>query len=142
MPLFYTGDVCILSISYSEFRIVSLRSGFCFTSVLVSVMLNASILLLQFSPPFPISKPFHGNSVLKVCLRSGLPCSPPGDFPDPGIELPLVSPAMAVRLFTTRTTLEVPLLTKALANLQVSLPHLDDGALEPSCACCSGSLHS
>ena len=133
VPLFYTGDVCILFISYSEFCIVSLRSGFCFTSVLVSIMLNASILLLQFSPPFRIPKPFHGNSVLKVCLRSGLPCPPPGDFPDPGIEpTSLVSPATAVRLFTTRTTLEVPSLTKALANLQVCLPHLDDGALEPS----------
>ena len=143
MPSFYTGDVCILLISYSELRIVYLRSGFCFTSVLVSVMLNTNILLLQFSPPFPIPKPFHGNSVLQVCLRSGLPCPPPGDFPDPGIEpTSLVFPAMAVGFFTTRTTFEVPLLTKALENLQVSLPHLDDGALKPSWACYSDSLNS
>ena len=30
---------------------------------------------------------------------SGLPCSPPGDLPDPGIEP--VSPALAGRFFTT-----------------------------------------
>ena len=36
---------------------------------------------------------------------SGLPCPPPGGLPDPGIELvSLVSPALAVGLFTTSTT--------------------------------------
>ena len=35
---------------------------------------------------------------------SGLPCSPPGDLPDPGIEiLSLVAPASAGRSFTTST---------------------------------------
>ena len=38
---------------------------------------------------------------------SGLPCPPPGGLPDPGIELvSLVSPALAVGLFTTSTTRE------------------------------------
>ena len=38
---------------------------------------------------------------------SGLPCSPPGDLPDPGIEsLFLMSPALADRFFTTSTTWE------------------------------------
>ena len=38
---------------------------------------------------------------------SGLPCPPPGDLPDPGIESPsLVSPALAGRFFTTRVTWE------------------------------------
>ena len=33
---------------------------------------------------------------------SGLPCPPPGDFPDPGIELtPLTPPALAGGFFTT-----------------------------------------
>ena len=33
---------------------------------------------------------------------SWLPCSPPGDIPDPRIELrPLMSPALAGRFFTT-----------------------------------------
>ena len=38
---------------------------------------------------------------------SGLPCSPPGDLPNPGIELTsLVSPALAGRFFTTSATWE------------------------------------
>ena len=36
---------------------------------------------------------------------SGLPCPPPGDLPDPGIEpTSLTSPALAGRFFTTSTT--------------------------------------
>ena len=41
--------------------------------------------------------------------RSGLPCTPPGDLPDPGIEpVSLTSPALAGGFFTTRTTSETP----------------------------------
>ena len=36
---------------------------------------------------------------------SELPCPPPGDLPDPGIEhISLMSPALAGRFFTTSTT--------------------------------------
>ena len=39
--------------------------------------------------------------------RSGLPCPPPGDLPDSGIEpMSLMSPALAGRFFTTSTTWE------------------------------------
>ena len=38
---------------------------------------------------------------------SGLPCPPPGDLPDPGIEpVSLMSPTLAGGFFTTRATLE------------------------------------
>ena len=38
---------------------------------------------------------------------SGLPCSPPGDFPDPGIEpVSLISLALADGFFTTSATWE------------------------------------
>ena len=38
---------------------------------------------------------------------SGLPCPPPGDFPDPGIEpMSLMSPALAGGFFTTSATWE------------------------------------
>ena len=38
---------------------------------------------------------------------SGLPCPPPGDLPDPGMEtVSLLSPALAGGLFTTSTTRE------------------------------------
>ena len=40
---------------------------------------------------------------------SGLPCSPSGDLPDPGIEpSSLMSPALAGRFFTTSATWEAP----------------------------------
>ena len=40
---------------------------------------------------------------------SGLPCPPPGDFPNPGIKPPfLMSPALAGRFFTTDVTWEPP----------------------------------
>ena len=37
---------------------------------------------------------------------SGLPCPPPGDLPDPGIETSLMSLALAGRSFTTSATWE------------------------------------
>ena len=38
---------------------------------------------------------------------SGLPCPPPGDLPDPGIEPPsLMSPTLVGRFFTTSVTLD------------------------------------
>ena len=41
---------------------------------------------------------------------SGLPCPPPGDLPDPGIEpASLMSPALAGRFFTTIATWEAPI---------------------------------
>ena len=41
---------------------------------------------------------------------SGLPCPPPGDLPDPGLEpKSLLSPALASVFFTTNATWEAPL---------------------------------
>jgi hypothetical protein len=46
----------------------------------------------------------------------GLPCPPPGDLPGPGIEpVPLVSPALAGRFFTTSATWEALLFLYSLA---------------------------
>ena len=40
---------------------------------------------------------------------SGLPCPPPGDLPDPGIEyMSLTSPVLAGKFFTTGTTWKTP----------------------------------
>ena len=48
---------------------------------------------------------------------SGLPCPPPGDLPDPGIEpVPIMSPALAGRFFTTSATWEAPLPRASDAN--------------------------
>ena len=44
---------------------------------------------MDYSPP---GSSVHG--ILQATIQSELPCPPPGDLPDPGIELaPLMSPA-------------------------------------------------
>ena len=49
--------------------------------------------------------PFMGFSRQEYWI--GLPCSPPGDLPDPGIEpTSLESPALAGEFFTTSATWE------------------------------------
>ena len=48
---------------------------------------------------------------------SGLPCPPPGDLPDPGIEpRSAMSPALAGGYFTTSTTWEALIITIDLCN--------------------------
>ena len=52
----------------------------------------------------PLSKGFSRQE-----YGGGLPCPPPGDLPDPGIEpASLMSPALAGRFFTTIATWEAP----------------------------------
>jgi len=56
---------------------------------------------------------------------SGLPCSPPGDLPDPGIEpTSLMSPALAGRFFTTSAT------WKALVSLYIHTTNADTCAAQ------------
>ena len=61
---------------------------------------------------------------------SGLPCPPPGDLPDPGMEpASLMSPALAGGLLNTSTTwealsvLQKPLLCPKPQNLYLLLTH-------------------
>ena len=61
-----------------------------------------------FETPWTI---VHQVSLLRGFPRpehwSGLPCPPPGDLPNPGIEpTSLVSPALSSEFFTTNTTWE------------------------------------
>ena len=54
---------------------------------------------------------------------SGMPCPPPGDLPNPGIEpMSLMSPELAGRFFTTSTTWE----TAHLGNRKTSLGNLNN----------------
>ena len=56
---------------------------------------------------------------------SGLPCPPPGDLPDPGMEsASLMSPALAGMFFTTSATWEAQSEVGILANhlLAMGLP--------------------
>ena len=49
---------------------------------------------------------------------SGLPCPPPGDLPDPGIETQsLMSPALAGRFFTTSVTREASVCVCVCAHI-------------------------
>ena len=65
----------------------------------------------------------HPNSLLPLWTVArqaplgGLPCSPPGDLPDSGIEhAPLVSPVLAGVFFTASTTWEIYLLLLVFIN--------------------------
>jgi len=49
------------------------------------------------------------QGILQQEYWSGLPCTPLGNLPDPGIEpTSLMSPVLAGRFFTTSTTWKVP----------------------------------
>ena len=57
---------------------------------------------MDYSPP---GSSVHG--ILQARIQGWLPCPPPGDLPDPGIEpASLMSPALAGGFFTTGTTWE------------------------------------
>ena len=73
---------------------------------------------------------------------SGLPCPPPGDLSDPGIELAfLMSPALADRFFTTSATWEVRRMNlKSVIQNEVSqkeknkfIWNLENGTDQPIC---------
>ena len=52
-----------------------------------------------------------------------MPCPPPGDLPDPGIELEsLTSPALPDRLFTTSATWEAPFRGPSPQEKQTDMP--------------------
>ena len=54
----------------------------------------------------PMDCSLPGSSVHGILQASRLPCPPPGDVPDPGIQP--ASPALAGGFFTTSTTWETP----------------------------------
>ena len=62
----------------------------------------------------PMDCSHSGSSVHGILQQeywSGLPCPPPGDFPDAGIDpMSLTSPALAGKFFTTFVTQEAPVL--------------------------------
>ena len=61
---------------------------------------------MNYSPLASLSMGFSRQK-----YSSGLPCPPPGDLPNPGIESPsLTSPALAGGFFTTSATWEAPIL--------------------------------
>ena len=76
----------------------------------VSMCLRAKSLqsYLTLCEPMDCSPPgFFVLGILQQEYWSGLPCPPPGDLPDPGIEpASLMSPALADEFFTTAATCE------------------------------------
>ena len=74
----------------------------CTTSCFSPVQLSATPWTVARQAPLSM-----GFSRQEYC--SGLPCPPPGDLPDPGIEpMSLMSPSLAGMLFTTGITWEAP----------------------------------
>ena len=64
---------------------------------------------MDYSPPAPLFMEFSRQE-----YWSGLPFHAPGDLPDPGIEpMPLASPALAGRFFTTSATWEAQASSRA-----------------------------
>ena len=56
---------------------------------------------------------------------SGLPCPPPGDLPNLGIEpVSITSPALANGLFTTKATWEAQYLCLNITKSERESPHL------------------
>ena len=90
--------------------------------------LGVSAKSLQSRPtlchPMGCSPP--GSSVHGI-LQSGLPCPPPGDLPNPGIEpASLMSPALAGVFFTTSVTWEAPVRCVYVCLVSQSCPtHCD-----------------
>ena len=72
------------------------------TIYLVTSVVSNSVTLWTVACQAPLSMGFCRQE-----YWSGLPCPPPGDLPNPRIEpMSLMSPALASRFFTTRTTRE------------------------------------
>ena len=66
-------------------------------------VISDSVILWTVACQAPLSMEFS-----KQEYRSGLPFPPPGDLPDPGIELKsLASPALAGKFLATSTTWEI-----------------------------------
>ena len=64
----------------------------------------------------PLCSSVHG--ILQARILEWVPCPPPGDLPNPGIELAsLVSPALSDGFFTTSTTREAPFSLDTLPSL-------------------------
>ena len=67
--------------------------------------------LLQSCPtlcdPVDCSPPASSvREILRARILEGLPCPPPGDLPDPGIQpVSLISPVLVGRFFTTSATI-------------------------------------
>ena len=74
---------------------------------------------VRLCDPMDCSQPPLSMGFSRQEYWSGLPCPPPGDLPNPGIEpVSLMSPALAGGFFTTSATWEAPPL---LRNPQSSM---------------------
>ena len=82
----------------------------CEDLIVCAYMLSSSSHVQLFATLWTVAHqapPSIGFSRQEFC--SGLPCPPPVDLPDPGIEpMSLISPPLEGRFFTTSTTWEAP----------------------------------
>ena len=69
---------------------------------------------------FPLSMGFSRQE-----YWSGLPCPPPGDLPNPGIEpVSLMCPSLAGRFFTTSATWETSIFGAKCSSVLIQMPSL------------------
>ena len=72
------------------------------------------------SPP---GSSIHG--ILQARILGGLPCPPPGDLPNPGIEhMSPVSPALTGGFFITSTTREAQIHTRNSEDTVITAPSI------------------
>ena len=110
----------------------SLKKNFSQISGSLKTHSPLSAKLLQSCPtlcnPMDCSSP--GSSVHGQEHWSGLPCPPPGDLPDPGIEPAIpVSPVLAGGFFTTSATWEAFIHLYQLLNVDISQETVKDSLL-------------
>ena len=90
----------------------------CLPSCFSHVWLCVTLWTLAYQAPLSM-----GFSRQEYC--SGLPCPPPGDLPNPGIEpASITSPALAGRFFTTSATWETPDSAHPSLKTPITLPDL------------------
>ena len=93
---------CLFSLSIMLLRFIHLAAGACMLSPFSHVRLFVTLWTVAHQALLSVG--FSRQE-----YWSGLPCPPPGDLPNPGIELvSLMSSALAGRFFTTRANWEVP----------------------------------
>ena len=85
---------------------------------MLCVLSRFSPVRLFVTPWIATHQPSLSMGILMQEYWSGLPCPPPGDLPNPGIEPEsLMSPALAGRFFTTSATWKAPLITFTFPHL-------------------------
>ena len=108
--------MCIGEIKFCSVKPINRTRGIiCYACVHAQVLWSCGLFETLWTVAHPCQAPLSMGFSRKECW-SGLPCPPPGDLPDTGIERPsLACPTLAGKLFTTRGTWEAHCLLQQVA---------------------------